>query len=71
MEARRAVVDARRDALAELSGTRFPPIGNPSAHAVGKKLACLNGRPCEVDGKTLTMVVTRGHQQNRYQMLVG
>jgi hypothetical protein len=71
MEARQAVVDARRDALAELSGTRFPSIGDPSAHAVGKKLACLNGRPCEVDGKTLTMVVTRGHQQNRYQMLVG
>ena len=52
-DAAQAEIDARREALEELAGSRFPPLGDPRAQATGKKLGAVLDRPCEVGGKTL------------------
>ena len=45
-DAAQAEIDGRREALEELAGSRFPPLGDPRAQTTGKKLGVVLDRPC-------------------------
>ena len=56
-----------KSALEEASGRPFKD-GNVNAHRVARKLKSIEGRPVEVDGKALHLVVESDHEGNRYRI---